>query len=231
MRVSVVVPCFNERATIRSLIAAVRASPASVVEIVVVDDASSDGTWTELQAIAAFPGAPLKLLRHTANEGKGAALRTGFAAATGEVVIVQDADLEYDPAEYPKLLGPISEGRAVVVYGSRFLENTGERSVSFWHSFGNRVLTTFSNLCTRRRLTDMETCYKVFRRDVLAQITIEESRFGFEPEITAKIAKLGYEIHEVPISYRSRTYAEGKKIRLRDGWRALYVILKYNVFR
>ena len=230
MRVSVVVPCYNERATIRALITAVRASPAAIDEIIAIDDASTDGTATELQSLSSEIGAALKIVRHEKNRGKGAALRTGFAVASGDVVIIQDADLEYDPAEYPKLLQPILARKADVVYGSRFLGSASHRALYRWHSLGNRLLTSFSNLCTNQSLTDMETCYKVFRRDVLMRIKLEETRFGFEPEITAKVAKLRVPIREVGISYRGRTFAEGKKIRFRDGLRALYAILKYNLF-
>jgi glycosyltransferase involved in cell wall biosynthesis len=230
MRVSVVVPCYNERATIRALITAVRASPAAVDEIIAVDDASTDGTDAELQSLSNEIGTALKIVRHEKNRGKGAALRTGFGVASGDVVIIQDADLEYDPADYPKLLQPILTGKADVVYGSRFLGGASHRGLYVWHSLGNRFLTFCSNLCTNLSLTDMETCYKVFRRDVLMRIKLEETRFGFEPEITAKIAKLGVPIREVGISYRGRTFAEGKKIRFRDGLRALYAILRYNLF-
>jgi glycosyltransferase involved in cell wall biosynthesis len=177
--------------------------------------------------------APLvdRVLYHSFNRGKGAALRTGFAHATGDVVIVQDADLEYDPSEYPRLLRPILEGRADVVFGSRFAGGDAHRVVYFWHMVGNKFLTLVSNMATNLNLTDMETCYKVFRREILQQITLEEDRFGFEPEITAKVAKLGCAIYEVGISYYGRTYAEGKKIGWKDGVRALYAIVKYNFFR
>jgi len=230
MRISVVVPCYNERATIRELVFAVRAAPVAIAEIIVVDDASTDGTREELEHLLTEVGTTLTVMRHEKNQGKGAALRTGFARATGEIVIIQDADLEYDPTEYPKLIQPILAGKAAVVYGSRFLGSDGRRALYFWHTLGNRALTFFSNLCTNLNLTDMETCYKVFRRDVLTRIRIQESRFGFEPEITAKIAKLKVPIYEVGISYHGRTYAEGKKIGLRDGARAMYAILKYNLF-
>ncbi|HEY9154163.1 MAG TPA: glycosyltransferase family 2 protein, partial [Opitutaceae bacterium] len=190
----------------------------------------TDGTETELQSLQSETGSVLKVIRHEKNAGKGASLRTGFAAVTGDVVIIQDADLEYDPAEYSKLLQPILSGKAAVVYGSRFLGSAPHRVLYFWHFIGNRFLTFLSNLCTNLNLTDMETCYKVFRRDVLLRIKLEEARFGIEPEITAKIAKLGVPIYEVGISYHGRTFAEGKKIRFHDGLRALYAILKYNLF-
>ena len=230
MKLSIVIPCYNERKTIRAIVDAVRAAPVVDREIIVVDDCSTDGTRELLRKEIE----PLvnRVLYHESNRGKGAALRTGFAAATGEAVIVQDADLEYDPQEYPRLLKPILDGKADVVFGSRFMGAEAHRVVYFWHMVGNRFLTLFSNMCTNLNLTDMETCYKVFRHDVLRQIKIEEDRFGFEPEITAKVAALnGCRIYEVGISYYGRTYAEGKKIGWRDGIRAIYAIIKYNLFR
>jgi glycosyltransferase involved in cell wall biosynthesis len=230
MKLSIVIPCYNEVHTIRAIVDAVRVAPVADKEIIVVDDCSTDGT----REILRNEIAPLvhRIVYHERNQGKGAALRTGFGAATGDAVIVQDADLEYDPQEYPRLLKPIEDGKADVVFGSRFMGGQAHRVVYFWHMLGNKFLTLLSNMCTNINLTDMETCYKVFRREMLRKITLEEDRFGFEPEITAKVAKLdGCRIYEVGISYYGRTYAEGKKIGWRDGFRAIYAILKYNLFR
>jgi glycosyltransferase involved in cell wall biosynthesis len=229
MKLSVVIPCYNEAKTIRTIIDRVRASPVEDKEIIIVDDCSRDGTRDLLRTQIA----PLvaKIIYHEVNQGKGAALRTGFAAATGDIVIIQDADLEYDPNEYPKLLKPIIDGKADAVFGSRFSGGDAHRVVYFWHMIGNKMLTLMSNMMTNINLTDMETCYKCFKREVIQKITIEENRFGFEPEITAKVSRLNVVIYEVGISYYGRTYAEGKKIGWRDGFRAFWAILKYNLFR
>lgn len=226
---SVVMPVFNEANSVTTMITQVLAQ-RPVQELIVVDDASTDGTWEALQAAVANEGR-VRLLRHPCNQGKGAALRTGFSQAKAPVVLVQDADLEYDPEEYYLLLKPILSGRADVVFGTRFLGHGAHRVLYFWHALGNRLLTMLSNMFTNLNLTDVETCYKVFRREVLQKITIEEDRFGVEPEITAKVSRLNLRIYEVPISYYGRTYAEGKKIGWRDGFRALWCILKYNLIR
>jgi glycosyltransferase involved in cell wall biosynthesis len=229
MKLSVIIPCYNERNTIRTVVDAVRAAPYADKEIIVVDDCSTDGTGDILREQIS----PLvdRVLYHAVNRGKGAALRTGIQAATGEIVIIQDADLEYDPNEYPQLVEPTLRDRADVVFGSRFMGGMPHRVLYFWHRVGNGFLTLVSNMMTNLNLTDMETCYKVFRREIIQGIAIEEERFGFEPEITAKVAKTGCRIYEVGISYYGRTYAEGKKIGWRDGVRALYCIVKYNLFR
>ena len=230
MKLSIVIPCYNELRTIRRIVDAVRAARPADREIIIVDDCSRDGTRDLLRAEIA----PLvdRILFHEVNQGKGAALRTGFAAATGDVIVIQDADLEYDPQDYPLLLGPIESGKADVVFGSRFMGGGPHRVVYFWHYLGNQFLTLLSNMFTNLNLTDMETCYKAMKRTVVSQIVIEENRFGFEPEITAKIAKIpDIVVYEVGISYYGRTYKEGKKIGWRDGFRALYAIVKYNVFR
>jgi glycosyltransferase involved in cell wall biosynthesis len=227
--VSIVIPCYNEAATLEQVIDKVLAAPIPHMEVIVVDDGSTDGTVDVLRDKVAPRVA--QVLFHERNQGKGAALRTGFAAATGEIVLVQDADLEYDPRDYPRLLQPILEDRADVVFGSRFTGGESHRVLYFWHSVMNKLLTLLSNMLTDLNLTDMEVCYKVFRRSVLQHITIEENRFGFEPEITAKVAKQRCRIYEVGISYSGRTYEEGKKIGWRDGVRAIWCILKYNLLR
>jgi glycosyltransferase involved in cell wall biosynthesis len=228
LTLSVVIPCYNEVGTLEQVVEAVRASPIRT-EIIVVDDASDDGTGDLIRE--KIESRVERVVFHQQNQGKGAALRSGFAVASGDVVVVQDADLEYDPAEFPKLLEPIIKKGADVVYGSRFSGGESHRVLYYWHSLGNQALTMLSNMLTNLNLTDMEVCYKLFRREILQQITIEEDRFGIEPEITAKVARLDCRIYEVGVSYAGRTYAEGKKIGWRDGLRAFWCILKYNLRR
>jgi glycosyltransferase involved in cell wall biosynthesis len=229
MRLSIVIPIYNEAATIEHLLSIVLKADIGTIEkeIICVNDCSTDGTKEKLNELG--PRLGLKVLHHDVNQGKGAALRTGFAAATGDLVIIQDADLEYDPSEYPKLLKPILDGKADVVFGSRFIGGDSHRVLYYWHSLGNRFLTTLSNMMTNLNLTDMEVCYKVFKKEVIKKIAIEENRFGFEPEITAKVARLRCRIFEVGISYSGRTYEEGKKIGWRDGVQAIVCIFKYNM--
>ncbi len=229
MKLSIIIPCYNEEATIRGIVRAVLDSPVREREVIVVDDCSKDATREILRSEIE----PLvdRVIYHERNMGKGAALRSGFSAATGDVVIVQDADLEYDPQDYPAILEPFLAGKADVVYGSRFMGGRPHRVHFFWHYAGNRFLTLLSNMFTNLNLTDMETGYKAFRREVIQSIELEENRFGIEPEITAKVARMGLRIYEVGISYYGRSYAEGKKIGWKDGVRAIYCILKYNLFR
>ncbi len=232
MLLSVVMPVFNERGTLFEIIRRVLNSPITMErEIVVVDDFSTDGTRDLYEKLPAeFPGATIRVFLHAVNRGKGAALRTGFKEARGDVVLVQDADLEYDPNDYPRLLQPILDGKADVVYGSRFVGGDAHRVLYFWHSVGNRVLTTLSNMFTNLNLTDMETCYKVFRREAIQSFEIACDRFGVEPEMTAKIAKRGWRVYEVGISYAGRDYAEGKKITWRDGVKAIVCIIRFSIW-
>lgn len=229
MKLSVIIPCYNEKATIKEIVDAVRNSSWSDIELIVVDDCSSDGTRDILEN--EIRDKLNQLVLHEVNQGKGAAIRTGIKQAQGDVILIQDADLEYDPNEYEWLMTPIVEGRADVVYGSRFASGSAHRVLYFWHRLGNGLLTFMSNMFTNLNLTDMETCYKAFKADILKQIEIEENGFGMEPELTAKISKMKCRIYEVGISYYGRTYAEGKKINWKDGVRAIYCIVKYNLFR
>ena len=223
-----VIPCFNEARTLRHIIESVKKSGFEDIEIIVVDDFSTDGSRELLRGELA--GEIDQVLFHEKNMGKGAALRTGFGAATGDLVVVQDADLEYDPSEFPKLAKLIIEDKADVVFGSRFSGGESHRVLYYWHSLGNAFLTTLSNMFTNINLTDMETCYKMFRREIIQSLDLKENRFGFEPEVTAKLARQGVRIFEVGISYSGRTYKEGKKIGWKDGFSAIYAIIKYNTW-
>lgn len=233
MLLSVIIPVFNERQTLKDLVEkvlSVNLSPLNIdTEIIVIDDCSQDGTLEVAQNLT--EEGKIRLIRHDTNQGKGAALKSGFQVAQGEIILIQDADQEYDPKEYPRLLRPIIEGKADVVYGSRFMGGEPHRVLYFWHYIGNKFLTLLSNMMTNLNLTDMETCYKVFRSEVLKSITLTEKRFGFEPEVTARIAKLRCRIYEVGISYTGRTYDEGKKINWKDGVWALWCIFKYGIFK
>jgi len=229
MKLSILIPCYNEIDTIDSIVKAVKNCPVQSKEIILVDDYSTDGTREKLQS--EIENLVDKVLYHERNQGKGAALRTAIMAATGDIVIIQDADLEYDPNEIPKVIQPIVDGKADVVYGSRFLGSSAHRVIYYWHMVGNKFLTTLSNMFTNINLTDMETCYKAFKREIIQSIELEENRFGFEPEITAKVARMKCRIYEVGISYYGRTYTEGKKIGWKDGFSAIRCILKYNLFR
>ncbi len=228
-RLSIIIPCYNERPTLARLIDKVKRSPVVEKEIILVDDGSTDGTRELIRN--QIQGLVDRVVYHERNRGKGAAIRSGLALVTGDIVLIQDADLEYDPAEYSKLIGPIRDGKADVVYGSRFTGEGPHRVHLFWHYAGNRALTLLSNILTNLNLSDMETCYKVFRTEVIKSIQIRQNRFGFEPELTAKIARMKCRVYEVGISYYGRSYDEGKKIGWKDGLQAVYCILRYNLFR
>ncbi len=229
MKLSVIIPCYNEEKTIREILGKVEAAQANLQEIIVVDDASTDGTREILKEKEKSKSGLYRLFFHETNQGKGAAIRTGIPHLTGELVVIQDADLEYSPQDYPKLPQPFYDDQADVVFGSRFMGGDAHRVLFFWHMAGNRLLTLVSNIFSNINLTDMETGMKMFRREILQSIKIEENRFGFEPEITAKVAKMGCRIYEVGISYYGRTYQEGKKITWKDGLKAFWAIFKYNI--
>ena len=233
MLLSIIIPVYNEKQTLKALVEKVQSLDLSSLnldrELIMVDDCSQDGTLDVAQGLA--DAGKIRLIRHQKNQGKGAALQTGFQNARGDILLIQDADLEYNPEEYPKLLKPILDGKADVVYGSRFMGGEPHRVLYFWHYLGNKFLTLLSNITTNLNLTDMETCYKVFRSEVLKTISLKEKRFGFEPEVTAKVARLGCRIYEVGISYTGRTYTEGKKINWKDGLRALWCIFKYALVK
>lgn len=229
MKLSIIIPCYNERQLLPHLISLVKASPVEEKEIILVDDGSDDGTTEIIKR--SLEREVDKIVYHDMNMGKGAAIRSGLRHVTGDAVIIQDADLEYDPNEYPKLMAPIIEGKADVVFGSRFLGEGPHRVHLFWHYVGNKFLTILSNMFTNMNLTDMETCYKIFRTEIIRDINIEQDGFGFEPEVTAKVARKKCRIYEVGISYYGRSYSEGKKISWSDGLKAIYVILRYGLFR
>ena len=231
MKLSVIIPCYNEIHTVEKILNKIKKLSINKIEIILVDDFSNDGTREKIHNKIKNKNLADKILYHDINLGKGAAIRTGIKAATGEIIIIQDADLEYDPIEYLKLIKPIMDKKADVVYGSRFLGESEHRVLYFWNRVANAILTTLSNMFTNINLTDMETCYKVFKADIIKNIEIEENRFGLEPEITAKISKLKCKIYEVGISYHGRTYDEGKKIGWQDAFKAIYCIFKYNIFR
>jgi len=228
MKLSIVIPCYNEKDLLSQLISLVKSTSVSDKEIILVDDGSNDGTAELIKN--SIEKEVARVIYHPVNMGKGAAIRSGLRAVTGDIVLIQDADLEYDPAEYPKLIAPIVEGKADVVFGSRFMGEGPHRVHMFWHYVGNKLLTVLSNMFTNLNLTDMETCYKVFRTEIIKSITIEQNGFGIEPELTAKVAKKHCRIYEVGISYYGRSYGEGKKITWKDGIKALYVIVRYSLF-